>query len=180
MDTSKPMSRATFVLFAREALHRIGIDKDTCSKLTAKSFRRGAASHGVLQQLSTADISHCSRTSSTDWIAYYDQKSLPDRLELQYKMGVWLRQRWPTILTTSSRVVTIGEVDHWVFGIYDPALTNLLQLLLVLECICWFLRPAAAYHYRALVPSASICVSSTWTSRTSHTESGLFWNYRTS
>lgn len=88
IDTSKPMSRETFVLFAREALHRIGIDKETCSKLTAKSFRRGAASHGVLQQLSTADISHCSRTSSTDWIAYYDQKSLPDRLELQYKMGV--------------------------------------------------------------------------------------------
>ena len=88
IDPSKPMSRNTFILFAREALCRIGIDKDICSKLSAKSSRRGAASHGVLQQLSTSDIAHCSRTKSANWIAYYDQKSLPERLELQYIMEV--------------------------------------------------------------------------------------------
>ena len=88
IDPSKPMSRNTFILFAREALYRIGIDEDICSKLSAKSFKRGAASHGVLQQLSTSDIAHCSRTKSVNWIAFYDQKSLPKRLELQYIMEV--------------------------------------------------------------------------------------------
>ena len=88
IDASKPMSRDTFVAFTREALFNIGIERDICDRFSARSFRRGAASQATIQKLSQSDIAMASRTSSANWITWYDSKTLPNRVRVSQSMGV--------------------------------------------------------------------------------------------
>mmetsp|Transcript_55441 Transcript_55441/g.75720 ORF Transcript_55441/g.75720 Transcript_55441/m.75720 type:complete len:391 (-) Transcript_55441:859-2031(-) len=87
VDTSAPMSREQFVAHSRAALSVIGISSDLVELFTAKSSRIGAASAAVTAQLSPADISFLSRTRSTNWVSYYDEKNLAQRLRVNQAIG---------------------------------------------------------------------------------------------
>lgn len=88
IDASRPMSRETFVAFAREALFNIGIERETCKRFTARSFRRGAASQATIQKLSRSEIAMASRTKSPNWITWYDSKTKAKRVRVSQLMGV--------------------------------------------------------------------------------------------
>ena len=88
IDASKPMSRETFVAFTREALFCIGIEREICNQFSARSFRRGAASHATVQKLSQSEIAMASRTKSPNWITWYDSKTKVKRVRVSQRMGV--------------------------------------------------------------------------------------------
>ena len=88
IDASKPMSRETFVAFTREALFSIGIEREICNRFSARSFRRGAASHATIQKLSQPEIAMASRTNSPNWITWYDSRTKTKRVGVSQRMGV--------------------------------------------------------------------------------------------
>ena len=88
IDASKPMSRETFVAFTREALFSIGIEREICNRFSARSSRRGAASHATIQKLSQPEIAMASRTNSPNWITWYDSKTKAKRVGVSQRMGV--------------------------------------------------------------------------------------------
>ena len=87
IDASTPMPRADFVDFFRAALEAIGVSSEMAMRFTAKSFRIGAASTAVEEHLTTNEISYLSRTVSTDWVQWYDNKHLNRQLDLSRKSG---------------------------------------------------------------------------------------------
>ena len=87
IDASTPMPRADFVDFFRAALGAIGVTPEMAMRFTAKSFRIGAASTAVEEHLTTNEISFLSRTVSTDWVQWYDNKHLDRQLDLSRKSG---------------------------------------------------------------------------------------------
>jgi hypothetical protein len=87
IDATTPMPRADFVDFFRAALGAIGVTPEMAKRFTAKSFRIGAASAAVEGHLTTNEISFLSRTVSTDWVLWYDNKHLDRQLALSRKSG---------------------------------------------------------------------------------------------